>query len=210
MFDTLEATFSDSVAIYKAHRATLVSINKESRAMEETCEYIGISPYLIIPHAVLLHNEILTDLADKEIASFLTRKKVNLAMLEQAKRKAEKYLYLYYLPNVFNYITERTIYEKATIGRGAKDKLTATQKKLDELASYIDALWERRRDRGQLLIAILLALLSLLQAKDTYFSIIGNSLSVELKWLSMIILSVLVGAMIALFWGLKSPQKETS
>ncbi|RJQ09808.1 MAG: hypothetical protein C4551_03380 [Bacillota bacterium] len=63
--DTLIPTFADATAFLRNHRCTLTCIAEEDRSMDECWEEVGISPYLLIPHAALLHNEAISEVANE-------------------------------------------------------------------------------------------------------------------------------------------------
>jgi hypothetical protein len=164
ILDTLEPTFECSHLI-RLHRCTLVSLSADDRAMTECRESIGISPYLLIPHAVLLNNEALVDRAEAAVASVLgtTRRRLPLGRLESARAVAEESLRRDMLPNVFNYVTERRLFAKGWESRGAEDRRHRAARRLDELRSVIESRWVRRRENGQTAVTALLALISVLQ-----------------------------------------------
>ncbi|HSP41741.1 MAG TPA: GNAT family N-acetyltransferase [Luteolibacter sp.] len=163
VLDTLEPTFADAGTLLRIHRCTLVSMTESDRALRECWSRVGISPYLIIPHALLLHNEKVVDLANSATDSGL--RSLRLAEMEGGARRASECLDRLHLPNVFNYVTERTLYERGNAGRGSMEKFTATRLRLQELQAQIELAWQHRRDRGQMFIAIILIPLSLIQLK---------------------------------------------
>jgi hypothetical protein len=172
LLDTLEPTLSESSGFLLINRCTLTCITKEGRAMEELGATVGISPYLIIPHAVLLHNEALVDAADSvlptdagtvekgcvaRLREYLCPRRPWLTDLQKAYRAADHKLKHLYLPNVFNYVTERSLYEKGGHGRGSDDKQSATLAKLGELHNRIEVRSNNQRKHGQQFIALLLS-----------------------------------------------------
>ncbi len=200
VLDTLEPTFADATAMLRIHRCTLVCIADEDRALAECWRTIGISPYLIIPHAVLLYNERLVDEAEEQIEA-VTDRSSSLRELEPARTLAERNLNRLYLQNVFNYLTERTLFERGSEGRGSADKLAATRNKLAELEARINTQWEKRRDLGQLAITVLLALLSLLQIKDVYFDIVAGAMPPGWRWASLGLTAAAMTLLMVLLWG---------
>jgi GNAT superfamily N-acetyltransferase len=200
VLDTLEPTFADAGTMLRIHRCTLVCMTDDDRAMEECRRTIGISPYLIIPHAVLLHNEQLVDEAEGRIDS-VTECPSPLRELEKARTLAERNLNRIYLQNVFNYVTERTLFERGSEGRGSVDKLASTRNKLSELEARVKAQWEKQRDRGQMAITILLALLSLMQVKEAYFDLVSCIIPIEWRWASLCFVAACMALLIRWVWG---------
>lgn len=191
--DTLEATFADDATFLRIHRCTLLCISDEDRAYEACTERIGASPYLILPHAALLHNESLVREADAALdKAFRATREVRppfikrlfkrdlwrgksfgpLAQLESALHEAERKL-RQCVPNIFNYVTESELFTKGTVGRGLINQREATEAKLTELKSLIDLLWNVRRETGQMVIAMMLALVSLVEIQSEAVDLLG-------------------------------------
>lgn len=101
LLDTLEPTFAEGDSLIRLMRRTLVKISDTDRTMEKCWETIGNSPYLLIPHAVLLHNEAVVDEAERVIDT-AARHPRNVRYLEGIRREAELNLNRLHLPNVFN------------------------------------------------------------------------------------------------------------
>ena len=184
ILDTLEPTFECSHLI-RLHRCTLVSISEADRAMEECWESIGMSPYLLIPHAVLLNNEALVNRADRAIGEVLGRKRAGIHSLERARSIASQSLQRDFLPNVFNYVTERSLLHKGWESRGGEDKRRQTLRRFEELETAIEVRWTHRREHGQIAVASLLALLSVLQVRDVVFEAMGPRVPPLWAWINL-------------------------
>ena len=185
LLDTLEPTVSESSGFLLINRCTLTHIPKKVRLTDELWSTVGISPYLIIPHAVLLHNEALVDEAAEKVDKVLPTgpetgkkgifallleewsQKSYLSKLGEAHKEADRNLNRLYLPNVFNYPTERSLYEKGGHQRGSADKQSATLTKLGELHNLIEVEKNKQRKRGQRTIAMVLLLLVLVEFVKT-------------------------------------------
>jgi hypothetical protein len=171
--DTLEPTFPGSSAFLRIHRRSLIAIADDDRSMRECWNSVGISPYLILPHAALLYNETLVDMAERTLDAALSDADARLDALETAHIEADRRLNTLYLPNVFNYVTERSLFEAGGECRGSEAKRSAVLAKLDQLKGHIDIVRERERNRGQIVIQLLLAVISLLQIKGVIAEIFG-------------------------------------
>ncbi|NWG45533.1 MAG: hypothetical protein HXY25_03165 [Alphaproteobacteria bacterium] len=202
VLDTLEPTYARSTSLIRIHRRTMTSLSDEDRLMTECRDSVGISPYLLIPHAVILHNEALVDEAERTIAEARSTRGRGLGKGEAARRIVERNLDRLLVPNVFNYATERTLYEGGSAGRGLEDTLAATRAKLVELSHELDEAWERRRDAGQLAIAALLAILSVLQVKEVLFELMGSGLDPAHQWLGLGLAAAAVALFVVGFWRL--------
>ncbi|MGB5694602.1 MAG: hypothetical protein WBM46_03025 [Polyangiales bacterium] len=186
--DTLQPTFSSSDAFYRINRNTFVKIAKDDRAHVLSRATMGISPYLAIPHAVLIHNAANVENAEKELVRALGHTRRSVDRMERARGVAERRLQHLYVPNVFNYETERTLYERGREQRGDTDRLAAVTSKLDELLSALKAAWDLQHDRGQKRIAMLVIFISAMQLQESIASDAGGR-----KWLSWGIALVLGG-----------------
>jgi hypothetical protein len=169
--DTLEPTFTSSSAFLRIHRRTLISIAEDDRAMRECWNNVGISPYLIIPHAAMVGNESLVDRAEMLLDEVLANPSARLTTLEAAHLEADSKLNTLYLPNIFNYITERSLFEQGSVARGSDSRRDAVLAKLDQLKDGIGIVREHERNRGQIVIQSLLGLISLLQIKSVVHDI---------------------------------------
>lgn len=185
--DTLEPTFAASSSFLRIHRRTLTNIAADDRSMRECWDTIGISPYLILPHATLIYNEALVDWAERGIATALATRKPRLGGLEIAYFDADLHLNALYLPNVFNYVTERSLFDAGGECRGSNARRSAVQAKLDQLKSQIDITREHERKGGETIIQLLLAAISVLQIKSVIAELSGWEQNGAKVWLVLII-----------------------
>lgn len=167
--DTFEPSFEDGSVFIKFNRCTLLSIAQDDRAFETCRETIGISPYLIIPHAVLIHNEELVQMAEEEIRSIEEKKSfippvLKLGRLETAYNAANEYLHSRHLPMIFNYPTETILFRQGKKKRGSTQKYKIVQSQLLGLQKRIEETWQLRRGIVGGVIASLLAFISVTQA----------------------------------------------
>jgi hypothetical protein len=161
--DTLTATLERDDAFTRIHRRTLFHVTEADRALEATAGTVGISPYLLVPHAVIVLNEDLLREAGARAAEVLGDGKVRLPELETARELVDRNLKGLWLPNVFHYDTERELYRLGLSGRGADDQRDALKLRLEEIDSRLEDAWQHRRDMSQMIIAVLLAMVSLVQ-----------------------------------------------
>lgn len=183
--DTLEPTFASSSAFLRIHRRTLISIADDDRGQRELWNSVGISPYLILPHAALLYNETLVDNAERALDTALADGEAKLGTLEDAYLDADTHLNTLYLPNVFNYVTERTLFDAGGECRGSNAKRNAVLAKLEQLKGHIDIARERERNHGQVIIQVLLAVISLLQIKGVVAEMFGWQEQSPGAWLAL-------------------------
>jgi len=180
LLDTLEPTYSDGEIFLRINRCTLIGYIPDDRVMktEKVHKQIGISPYLLLPHAAIIHNEALVCRGEKtlddlknEIFSFwrapsLFRRSRALSTIEVFLESASAYLSEWQLQNVFNYVTERTLFEKGMKARGVVDKREAIIARLKDAKEQVESIWKFRAEWGQTLIAAILAAISVNSAKQ--------------------------------------------
>ncbi len=119
--DALEPAIASSEYLLWLQKAALVCLTRFDRVtgVEACRRHIGTSPYLLAPHAVLLHNEeVLRDTAE----ALTLPDRAPRGMLERARDRVENNLKTHLLPNVFHYRTERAIVDAGTRNRGLDER----------------------------------------------------------------------------------------
>ncbi|WP_143142345.1 hypothetical protein [Nitrosovibrio sp. Nv17] len=170
--DTFEPSFEDGSVFLKFNRCTLLSIAEGDRALETCRQTLGVSPYLVIPHAVLIHNEELVQMAEAQIEAlrekldkyWQLRLLLKMRDLEARHDTAYEYLHSLHLPMIFNYPTETTLFEVGRKKRGSIEKYRLVQSRLLELHEEIKEIWQLRRGTAEALVVALLAFISATQA----------------------------------------------
>jgi hypothetical protein len=203
MLDTLAPTFSDEHIFLQMNRCSLIAFTPADRVIQDpnVSAQIGISPYLLFPHAAIIHNETLVHLAEAGLDSiheqiqtawrdprlfvlmarltrFLSGKRKleresgakqkmtgrslnvgssSLQELELELEKATRSLGELQLPNIFNYVTERTLFDKGMEMRGSLDKRKAVEAKRVDTKEQIELLWKLRNEWSQIWVAAILA-----------------------------------------------------
>lgn len=194
MLDTLVPTFADGHIFLQVSRNTLLGWMPDDRVIqqENVSKQIGMSPYLLLPHAVMLHNEALVGRAEivlKFVEEQIGRQydpvlfipfmewstepwlrraeeedKGKVALLSVLNRHLEMAghdLGHRQLPNVFNYKTERTLYEEGLKIRGSNDKLEAATQAFKETKEEVKELWKNRAEWGQVWLAMFVTTISI-------------------------------------------------
>jgi GNAT superfamily N-acetyltransferase len=144
--DELQDVFAgvtvDSDGLRGLHKGTLITIGNEDRALEVGFRSYGVSPYLLIPHAVLLHNEEQLRRAAAAAASAESRR---FRDLEAAKTTMHEALNRAFLPNVFHYKSERDLYREGHDTRGLTLREESLRMRLTEVNSDYDVKNNTRR-----------------------------------------------------------------
>lgn len=120
------------------HKGTLFQFITEDRSFESALPKIGISPYLLLPQSILLHNEALLRIAEKEAKEAdgeqpeKRLRKAELALREVLQRKL--------LANVFQYETEIDLFEDGHKSRGLTNLQNSLKLRLEEINGRLDEL----------------------------------------------------------------------
>ena len=143
------------------HKGTLLCVMESDRSYDAVAGRIGVSPYLLFPQTVLLHNEaVLDEIAGIAKTAEPDGSKDNIAELSECLRKMRRRLE-WYLPNVFHYPSERALLEIGEQTRSLAERRDALVARADE----IDARWklavEKRRNWSETVRNVLLGVLSI-------------------------------------------------
>jgi hypothetical protein len=101
--------------------------------------------------------ELTLDAIQRQIQAGRRARSSSLQELEREFEKASRNLGELQLPNVFNYVTERTLFEKGMETRGSLDKRKAVEAKRLDTKEQIELLWKLRAEKGQIWLAAILA-----------------------------------------------------
>ena len=182
--DVLSQVNPEPDSILGFHKGTLTSISPADRPWAATKDFLGISPYLLITHGVILHNEERLKEALREPAG--GRVATSLRRAQEFRRHIATILDAHVLPNVFHYPAERELYERAHDARGLNDLEQEGRKKLDELTLEIEDEQNTRRNVAGAILTVSLALVAAAQS--------GRAVPVEVS----IVVIVTVGLAAAL------------
>jgi GNAT superfamily N-acetyltransferase len=127
------------------HKGTLLVISATDRAFsaENVRLTIGLSPYLLVPHAVLLHNEWWLRDAVKQLDAAAEPGRSKGKRLETARAEVGRTLSRRLVPNVFHYPEERRLYAVGRRSRGLQSQQAAVEKRLAAVKSELGARSER-------------------------------------------------------------------
>lgn len=164
LLDVLAETEVRAGRVLALFKGTLLTIEDTDRALEAASGTVGTSPYLLVPHALLLHNEELL----RRAAQAAERAAGSRGQaLDAARRRIHLLLDRHWLPDLFHYRSERRIFELGMASRGMKD----LHQDLSATLAEIQAAWEadahRRRRLAEDCVAGLLLVLSGAQLHPT-------------------------------------------
>jgi hypothetical protein len=135
----------DTTSLIGIHKGTLLYVVDSDRSYDVVAKSIGVSPYLLLPQAVLLHNEAVLDCAAKrakDLDECAAKRAKGMetendpAALENCFTSMRKDLSLQE-PNVFHYPRERWLFDEGERTRG----LSARRMTLAEEALEIEKRW---------------------------------------------------------------------
>ena len=194
VIDTLIPRSATKSSFLSVNRGVLSSFGRNDELMATTWNTIGMSPYLIIPSAVLAHNNHIVTTAettlsktlrkyeikgaDDKLTAYLGRKskgmksiRLEISELEKTRKEIEELINTDYLPNVFQYPTEQDLYEYGLQHRGITDKVNTVRAKLGQLHSMIEDRKNSLNDIYQFWVQFLLGVVSLFQIESVFQSI---------------------------------------
>lgn len=159
------------------HKGTLLRISGQARCP---------SPYVLIPHAIVLHNEQRLEQAREivsraylpseaasrtSVAGGLARAfsaPTRLRRLARERRELVTVLDAEVVPNVIDYPNLRLLYEHGHASRGLDELQATLRRRLDELTHRMDRGLEEQRLLGQDLLTVFLLLLTGVQMSQQF------------------------------------------
>jgi hypothetical protein len=142
--DELEDVFADPVmaddeTFLDIHKGTMLMLASDIRRIEPlTGKPLGVNPYLLLPHSVLLHNEYWLRQAHLKASEVASSRRIR--DLEKAELQIRAALQQHRLPNVFHYRTERRWYDDGHQARGLNDLQQVVEKQLQNINGVLDEL----------------------------------------------------------------------
>lgn len=178
--------------------ATLLDVSVGADLLGVTKATLGISPYLIIPHAVALHNEFVAAAAEAQTDRIADVE--DLVRLSRAADAAQRLLHRLIVPNVFLYASEHELLDRITEHRGAATLREVALRKLAELEGRLDrdkALSAARRSHWLAAFLSILSLGVLLDAVTFYKEHLDDSRSLSLGVTLVLIAVIVLGGLYA-------------
>ncbi len=168
------------------HKGTLVTVQHEDRDEDMDHRAYPVSPYKLVPQAVLIHNEALLDRANEKWKPTQSNDKPH--ELEVASRTIHTALDADFLPNVFHYESEKELYKTGHESRGINERVEQFRRRLADVDARYDLLISQKRNH--------------LDDARTLFLLVISVVSIKALWdIPAWSVVVLVGLMVALYWG---------
>jgi hypothetical protein len=158
--DTLTPTVPLDHALMRVHRGVLVFVAEDDRAARTVAHTVGVSPYLIIPHATVLCNEHLLE-PFESLASpggeptVVSAMSLTLKALEDTLRRK-------WVPDAFFYSTEQKLYEYALVQGGTAARRAKAEELLIKLKTNLQLAREAQREKFEAIVTGLLGAISVL------------------------------------------------
>ncbi|WP_128544118.1 hypothetical protein [Larkinella soli] len=157
------------------NRGVLAMFGAEEDVMNTFWRTLGLSPYLIIPSAVLANNDYVSLDAEKRLDALLNKLKedesdLSIPQLIASRHEIDDLLNTNILSNVFHYKTEQGIYRNGMESRGINERIKASREKLEQLDREINTKQDERNSRYQRRIQIIVAIVGIIN----FYSIIRD------------------------------------
>lgn len=165
--DTLEPVIAAGEDVWCLHKGTLLYLTGGDRTFDISRLRVGISPYLIAPHSVLLHNQEVLNRAEECLDA---ARSGDPGKLEELRGRAECWLSEHLLPNLFHYRTERVLYDAGCGERALDARSGQMRRRLDELTRTIEARARRNERLTDMSLEAFIAFISALAIRDPIFS----------------------------------------
>ena len=151
------------------HKGTLIVASAGDRAFDSEGVRLGVglNPYLLIPHGVLLHNEWWLSHAVRRLDD-AAHGRQRTSRLEQARADVAQTLSQRLVANVFNYQDERSLYETGLSARGLDKRERAVRARLADLTGKLHARHELNRSYIGTAVAVILLVFTLSDVYDKH------------------------------------------
>jgi hypothetical protein len=206
VLDTLIPIKSGEDFFISMNRGVLLKINRDDSMFDAAFQNIGMSPYILLPHMTLVYNEYVLKTAKKTIDTMLLQieQEENLSSSHLfSKRKDVDFLInFHYLPDVFQYPSEKKLLLYGIQQRGIEDTRSNVENQLAYIKSIIDQKDIERETNHELFMTILLTLISCFQV-ESIFESVANGDKV-MSWVYTVAFSLTVTGTIYYFNKIKS------
>lgn len=171
--DVFQSVHQSAEALLYMHKGNVLSVSSHDRPFElaECRSHIGISPYLLLPHAALIYNEEILNTAAMIMPEHGAH---GIRRLEAARAEIDKLLNTGLLPNVFQYVSERRMFEYGYRERGLEENCMTIRRGLEWLTRRIEAQARTRERRADIFLQSILGFLTVALLKDIVFELLAS------------------------------------
>ncbi|MBO0949204.1 hypothetical protein [Fibrella forsythiae] len=166
------------------HRGVLAMLGHDDDVMDTFWNTLGTNAYLLIPSAVLAHNDMVSRDADTRLDQLLKnlregRSRLSVRQLNLERNHIDDLLNDDVLGNVFQYKTEQEIYEQGMIRRGIAERIKDARSKLEQLEKLINEKHEAGSTRYQRRITFLASLVGIFSFYEYVRDYFQNELALD-------------------------------
>ena len=166
------------------HRGVLAMLGHDDDVMDTFWDTLGTNAYLLIPSAVLAHNDMVSRDADGRLDKLLNelregRSQLSVRELNHKRNQIDDLLNDDVLGNVFQYKTEKEVYEQGMQRRGITERIKDAKSKLEQLEKLINEKHESGSTRYQRRITFLATLVSIFSFYEYVRNYFQNELAVK-------------------------------
>jgi GNAT superfamily N-acetyltransferase len=181
IIDTLIPKRAGESFFIMLNRGVLLNMCHEDELFAATKENVGLSPYLLIPNTVLAYNDCILELADKKVHKLKESRKaggsISVEHLRKIRKQIDVILHTWFLPNVFQYPTEKELYDYGLSHRGIDEQKISLKEVKTEIDALIEEKESERASRHELFMTILLTIISCFQLQGIFQSLAdGNQM----------------------------------
>ncbi len=203
--DTLIPRKANENYLLLLNRGILLCACHDDDMFASTLDSIGISPYLLIPNMVLVNNEFTLNRIDCAIENSYrhqnSKGQIALNELRRVRTEIDHWLNDNYLPNIFQYPSEKDLYDFGTDHRGLLIYKSNLENNIQTLDDLKEELISNRQENSDLMMTILLTLLSGIQFQSMFESFVNGDFI--LSWIWTIFFSLTLTGAIYYFTKLK-------
>ena len=178
-------------------RGNLLCIGHEEEMMDSVYDTIGINPYLLVPGALLTYYDHILNRAvvilDKTLNEINQEKVIDLGELSETRRRAEHHLNNLLPENVFQYPTEKEIFNSVIVQRQIDSRKANIRSKINELTDIIDTKGKLLNAKAQGVISLLLIILSCIGLYARFEGLLKSPL---LTWAALIVFTIPVSILV--------------
>lgn len=193
IMDTVFSTARYGSQYLAYQRDWLISLVHEDRSVSQVRDSVGMSPYLLIPNAVILQNEWLLKNAKRSAHKALTKHQPPARELEILNRQMEESL-AGVLGNVFHYPTERALFKSGFRMRGSlafHDRVVAMHHRLE---GEIRRAWKRQEAETDRRLSLWVMAMAALQVPAFWTLMRSESMSGLEKTACVLVIGLILGS----------------
>lgn len=154
-------------ALLAVNKGTMLMVSDECRLGETLGSIVGVNPFLSIPHAALIYNE--ETLREPLVAvREMNEERDDEVVLSSFESGLSRALQVQYLPNVFHYSRERTLFDHGNDSRRIGALLNEARERLDVVRNHLRTQGKGKERTLTLFLELFVLILTLIQVLGNY------------------------------------------